>query len=287
MFARCYVLLTWFFSLVPAELGTGMSFSSSNKEGAVLVLPDGADHRDLCNLDIFHQAAAVNARAWYEHANGPHGRRISNRALYLVTGSDKGSSWANASYSGASEGREISLKLKFTQIGGVNAGYSYSWEHHSPVEARFGPRGDAPIWSRNHGNVTAARNQCVFIRGFKITVREHVLLPKASVKLKSIIGATAEEILPRGKGEGHPFLQGRNMSYKTQDHDSHSGSTGTQTRMDTYVSNVNLPNEYSVEMFPNLLEVYSLQHIQLDMLSFSILSRIIHQLSSTSGFLKW
>ena len=197
---------------------------------------------------MFHQAALDNAQTWYEHANGPHGRRISNGALYLVTGSDKGSSWANASYSGASQNHDLSLKLKVAQIGGVNVGYMYSWEHQSPVKARLGPRGDALSLRRDSGMTTAARNQCLFICGFKIVVWEPIL-PKSrtAIKLTSIVGATSDDILGGMKGASRLFSQGGRAGLWGRS--INSGSGDAQHRL-------NIPaNDDTVEIFPELIEV--------------------------------
>jgi len=158
------------------------------------MLPEGGSRWELRNLAKFQHTALQNAVRWYQYVNGPLGRQATNGSIYLITGCDKSNSWGVASFSTRSE--EHGVSLIFTAAG-TAANYAYSWETVSPVAVRTGPkRGDGI-----HGVV---KNQCVFLRGFKLALRESYWAKLfGPVHLSSIMDSGDRDIL--GKRRGIPY----------------------------------------------------------------------------------
>ena len=144
----------------------GIEFSSSSNQGALLVLPEGADKHDLFNLRLFEREALRCGKSWYEFAVTKLGRtRISPDSLYLITGCHKTSSWSLAAFHQSSGSCNFNAKFTAGQIINGNISAAYNWQMASGVPCRIGPE--------PYGEV---KNQTVFIRGFKIAIRENALL---------------------------------------------------------------------------------------------------------------
>ena len=164
------------------EPAPGFKFECSGSTGAVLILPEGGSRVDLRKMGLFYQYSASNATAWYRFVNGPDlCRQAGNGSLYLVTGCDKSPAWGVASYShpfGAPEG-----SLKFTAVGEEEDGstsLAYGWENYSSAAVRTG---------RRQGRQSAAGpelifNQCVFIRGLRISLQPQLLRRLLGDKVK-------------------------------------------------------------------------------------------------------
>lgn len=141
-------------------------FTLTSKEGALLILPEGAERYYLRNQRPFLEEAIQHAIDWYDFAEQRLGRIISHDSLYLITGFYKARSWALASYQQSSGAGEVYAQFKATQVGGGNITTSYTWETTHALDWRVGP-------SNQYYNGTA--NQSVFIQGFKIAVRTNIL----------------------------------------------------------------------------------------------------------------
>ncbi|KAJ7679997.1 hypothetical protein B0H14DRAFT_2192421, partial [Mycena olivaceomarginata] len=90
------------------DAGAVVEISTSSKETAVLLLPDGASRTDL-RRKKFRDYALKNAQRWYAFVNGDLERMVNNGDLYLVTGTDKSSSWSVAAFENHSEDCKVSL----------------------------------------------------------------------------------------------------------------------------------------------------------------------------------
>ena len=141
-------------------------FTLSSKEGALLILPEGAERYYLRNQRPFLEEAVLHAVDWYDFAEQRLGRIISHDSLYLITGFYKARSWSLASYQHASRAERIQAQFKAVQVGGGNISTSYTWETTHALDWRVGP-------SDQYYNGIA--NQSVFIQGFKIAVRGSIL----------------------------------------------------------------------------------------------------------------
>ncbi|KAF8145794.1 caspase domain-containing protein [Mycena galopus ATCC 62051] len=182
---------------VPLGAGAVVEISTSSKETAVLLLPDGASRTDLRRNKKFRDYALKHALFWYAFVNGDLERIVDNGDLYLVTGIDKTSSWSLAAVENHSEGREMSLKLKAAQVGSAATSCAWEWESASSF-ADSGPR---PLPEDDD----RIENQTVFLRGFKVAISFSRL--KKSVKAISIVDSKPSDIL--SKPGGSPFPQSR------------------------------------------------------------------------------
>ncbi|KAJ7715884.1 hypothetical protein B0H16DRAFT_1251033, partial [Mycena metata] len=91
------------------DAGAVVEISTSSKETAVLLLPDGASRTDLRRKKKFRDYALKHAQRWYAFVNGDLERMVNNGDLYLVTGTDKSSSWSVAAVENHSEDCKVSL----------------------------------------------------------------------------------------------------------------------------------------------------------------------------------
>ncbi|KAF8196290.1 hypothetical protein K438DRAFT_757411 [Mycena galopus ATCC 62051] len=139
--------------------GGAMEIITSSKEAAILQLPDGALRTDLRNLQEFRDCALRHAHRWYEFVTNDLERVVDNGDLYLVTGTDKASSWSVAAVEyRAEDHRSIASEVE-------PAGRSCLWESQlANSVVHSGPR-------RRPGEESWGNNQTVFLRGFKVAIR--------------------------------------------------------------------------------------------------------------------
>jgi hypothetical protein len=166
-------------------------------------LSNGAGRVDLRNLDKLRNLALRCGLSWYMYANVNQGRMARNDSLYLVTGCDKANSWGIASWHNEVDHSEISFTFTTSQLADGHFSYTYSREIYSPATVRVSPEPPA-----NN------ENQCIFLRGFKITIRESVLakmmrpfilLPPAGIQLNDTLPQSRGGYIPfRGSRQGRP-----------------------------------------------------------------------------------
>lgn len=156
-------------------------FTFDTSEGAVLLLPDGGSRENLLNTHVFLQQALAHGLKWYEYAKIDRGRMIENGSLYLITGCDKSISWGIASFSDSTRGNNLSLKFTAPQIAAENPSRLVSWVSSSSSAVRYGPTIQHPVrvqygeQQRHLEPSTPLQNQCVLVRGFRISIRPLVL----------------------------------------------------------------------------------------------------------------
>jgi hypothetical protein len=160
----------------------------SSNEGAVLILPDGGSRCNLRPLNKFREYAMLQAEKWYQFVNGQLSRMVSDDSLYLVTGLDKTSSWGVASISNLVEKTAFSLTVTATDDTSIPATRRYAWDRTGQVTARAGPRHQARY-----------ENQCIFIRGYKISVREDLISAalKGPANVSHIIDLNPSDVLAK------------------------------------------------------------------------------------------
>ncbi|KAJ7277540.1 hypothetical protein C8J57DRAFT_1713853 [Mycena rebaudengoi] len=172
---------------LPLGAGAVVEISTSSKETAVLLLPNGASRSDLRRLKEFRDYALRHAQRWYAFVNGELGRMVESNALYLVTGVDKCSSWSVAAVENQSEDCRVSLKLRASQLGSAGTTCAWEWETASSF-ADSGPR-------RLPGEELWKDNQTDFLRGFKVAIRAAPL--QRLTKALSIVDSKPSEILSK------------------------------------------------------------------------------------------
>ncbi|KAJ7483236.1 hypothetical protein FB451DRAFT_1029502 [Mycena latifolia] len=183
---------------VPAGVGVVVEVSTSSKETAPLLLPDGASRWDLRPLQIFRDYALKHAQSWYEFVNGDLRRMVGNGDLYLLTGVTKSTSWSLAAVENQSSSGNVSLKLKAMHVATAGARCAWEWESASS-SVNSGPRRRLP------GEELWRDNQTVFVRGFKVSLRTTPL--KRYPKLLSVVNSKWENVT--SKSTYVPFSQPR------------------------------------------------------------------------------
>lgn len=127
-------------SVLPAGAGLNYEFSSSSAKGAILVLPGGAEKRDLRNDLAFRQEVIQNTESWYQFAYFRLGyTMINNDSLYLITGCHKASSWSAAAFAEAAGDTSLAAQFVAGEVINGNVAGAYSWQVANSVHWRVGP----------------------------------------------------------------------------------------------------------------------------------------------------
>ena len=117
---------------------------------------------DLRPKRKFRDLAIQRAFEWYRFATQHLQLQICNHSLYLITSFYKARSWSLASFRNAAAGAGGNPAL--IRVIKVGEGSNYRWESTFQVDWNDGPRRGC------YGNI----NQSVFLRGFKIAVRDDI-----------------------------------------------------------------------------------------------------------------
>ncbi|KAJ8079809.1 hypothetical protein PM082_016631 [Marasmius tenuissimus] len=179
---------------LPVGAGGGIGVIFSRERGAV-VMPgmDGADRTDASNKALFIEYAARHGMSWYQFVNGTLGREADNGELYLITGFDKTNVWENAVVYNRSTTK--SCQVAFT-TGGLGAEGRLKLSNSTTHEISLISRCSS---DEDH------QNQSLFIRGFRISVRQGIRAKFASkVKVTSTYRSSQSEVLDKISG-GVPF----------------------------------------------------------------------------------
>ncbi|KAF7370322.1 Tkl tkl-ccin protein kinase [Mycena sanguinolenta] len=142
----------------PITLGSSVTFNFHSKDGAILVLPQGASRQNLLPLETFRAHVRKHSAQWYTFARD---FLPSTGSLFVVTGCDKTTSWGLATASAASG--SVGISLKFTVVGLVESTLEprYQWKNFGSAMVRTSRTNWPP----------GTENQCIFIRGFWVPRR--------------------------------------------------------------------------------------------------------------------
>ncbi|KIL65323.1 hypothetical protein M378DRAFT_77063 [Amanita muscaria Koide BX008] len=184
-------------------------YTSSEPGGAILELPEGAFQDDATSKLPFRRLAVRKGVKWYKYTIGTRGRDILNGSLYLVTSCTKCTQWGTAVFDRPCTPRD---GLRFVQSGGLfrNSGSKYSWKGSSTLTTKVAPCPDS-----NHGD---SLNQCVFVQGYKIMLRQDIFDDLMNDQLRQTPQVSMSSRLPKS---------GRNG---TRHRDRHVGDGATRTR---------------------------------------------------------
>ena len=138
------------------------TYRCTGKPGAVLELPEGATLFEARNIRAFDNLAKSHAESWYRYAHGARPGLISNGSLYLVTGCIKSDVWGIAVFDESSIFAEP-VRFRIEETVAENTASKYSWENTGTTACSIGPS-DQSIGDPDEPN------QCVFLRGRKITL---------------------------------------------------------------------------------------------------------------------
>jgi hypothetical protein len=142
---------------------TPITYKFLAAEGAVLQLPEGATLFEAENKSIFYDIALRHAEGWYKFMIERGSRDAPNGSLYLVTGCIKTGNWGIGVLYGQPAETDY---LEFTS-GDQSSRQPYSWKKAGPIMTKIGPT------STDTDIVVAdgeEPNQCLFFRGYKITL---------------------------------------------------------------------------------------------------------------------
>jgi hypothetical protein len=160
--------LVHLFQVSDSAFASGLAFDCSGSEGAILILPDGAYHRDLVHSAFarFRDYGLRNAEAWYRYITKTYGN-IVNGDLHLVTGFDRAPSCGLAVYKNS--GTQKSLLSFKGSLGNERWEYSAGPNH---VKSKFVEKAREP----SVAGIRSGRSEslCLFIRTYTITVGESV-----------------------------------------------------------------------------------------------------------------
>ena len=136
-----------------------MSFYSKRREGGILVLPRGASRQDMIATDRLHEYVQRNAPHWYQVINHYSDCTLHpNGSLVIVTGCDKATDFANASFSNTGK-RHRRISLRYTW----KPKYDPPWVDYKHADVHwFQPYEDDII--------SASPNQCVFVRSLRVSL---------------------------------------------------------------------------------------------------------------------
>jgi hypothetical protein len=138
-----------------------------------------------------------NGESWYRYANGTRDCDAENGSLYLVTGFDKARYWGMASFSDVPGSFGMTFPARtWDRTSLINP---YYWQDTGYAAATFGPN---PVESFN-GAENPPQNQCVFIRGFKISLSWGLW---ASVVGQTTSASSITDMKPRDVLSRHPFV---------------------------------------------------------------------------------
>ncbi|KIM37501.1 hypothetical protein M413DRAFT_448552 [Hebeloma cylindrosporum] len=129
-----------------------LSFRSSERFGALLVLPEGATRQDA-STDRIHKYVARNAHEWAYFFTQLRWSPATNGSTYVVTGVDKTSHCAAMSF-------EVGLTVEPKVMARYENQALRGFDDVSAVRNTINPKATAP----------PSRNLCVFLRGIRIGV---------------------------------------------------------------------------------------------------------------------
>jgi len=157
-------------------------FKMFAKEGAILMMPEGATSHDLRNKRVLERYVAKNIRHWYEYAIVERGRSdVENGDIRLVVGCDKVSFWGIATFASAVEEK---VSFEFKSGNGNTAVRDYVWDSHIGTgNGRVGPQ-EVEIRDLRTDAESPLQNQCVFVRTMNMNFSEKAWREVAACKVR-------------------------------------------------------------------------------------------------------
>ncbi|KIK52196.1 hypothetical protein GYMLUDRAFT_265538 [Collybiopsis luxurians FD-317 M1] len=193
-------------SKVPRQVGGGLVYTSSAPKGALLILPEGSTRVDLRHqhrTQLYNYATKF-ARSWYDYLNGPSdtsrqdprqpqfGRQlqIPSNAIYLITGYDKARAYGAACFAHEYPQNdsqfgdpEVELELKPILPRSFRSTPRYTFSRVAYAAPTVGM-----------DDVFERQTLCLFLRGFKIAVRETDEMESSSSSPSSPISNTGNSM---------------------------------------------------------------------------------------------
>uniref|UniRef100_A0A0W0F4N9 Uncharacterized protein n=1 Tax=Moniliophthora roreri TaxID=221103 RepID=A0A0W0F4N9_MONRR len=204
----------------PIGVGGGIGVRFSREQGAVLMPTTGAHRIDCRDRDAFLRYAGKHGVRWYQFVNGKLSRGAENGSLYLITGMDKSASWETALVNNTSKSQSCSLVF---MTGGLGGEGRLKLSRSSVLQAS--------VTSRCSTNSLGLENQTLFVRGFRLSVRDTTrrLFMKTSsprIRVDSTYNASSKDIFSE-KGGGVPYGRSSTSSSGSSTRVSRNSSEGS------------------------------------------------------------
>lgn len=178
-------------SLLKAYKDAGMSFDVdiSEASAAILCLPNYSTGYRALNKRIFEGHARRHGVSWYNYVNGTLGRNAPNGSLYLITGCDKATTWGNAVIGRTDRSISFSLRCTLMNVSGGSIQVANSWLDDSGIETGY-----FPIPFAQYPYPTDLEKQCIFARGFTISISKNPIRKSWQVIPHPIDGSSTDRI---------------------------------------------------------------------------------------------
>lgn len=147
------------------------------------MLPEGAQRIQHRQRSRFSEYALNHAQTWFTYANGP-GLARGTQGLYFVTGCDKARAWGVASFYDADPER---VWLQFEP----------QWPSNNEVLPIYHFTKSESASSSSGADSMGEQSGCVFLRGYKVTIRAPGLPSKLGAEVENILQLDANELLPQ------------------------------------------------------------------------------------------
>ncbi|KAH8983986.1 hypothetical protein EDB86DRAFT_168552 [Lactarius hatsudake] len=145
-----------------------VSFSCPMKEGAVLCLPIEATRENTVVGADFGKWIIKHIDCWFAWARNLGLEIDRMEDIILVTGTHRTRSWTNAAFPGGHEYAQATFGARVDRRDGVvTINWQFSDESSRGVVLNRGPDGE-----------NLPEDQCIFIRGFRVTRKLRILPPK-------------------------------------------------------------------------------------------------------------
>ncbi len=245
-------------SISLARVGASFEFSTTKESAAILCLPNSATKHEYLNKGAIKEYATANGAAWYNYVNGSQylARDAPNGSLYVVTGCDITDSWGTAAVRKPSHSRSLCLSFTAAGVTGGEVRAGHTWSAGSSVDTRV-----YPLPSARYPYPVDRENQCIFARGFTISLSDGIFKSDGKTVLKNISGSLKDKI-PSFDNRAPPQLSGEAASSARplMSWMSHSTSLETDNKDDAagWVSDMDIDSEASISEFPPRDNVVSL-----------------------------
>lgn len=188
---------------------------------------------EALNMCDFQDYAARHAVNWYRYMLY-RGRNSPNGSIYFVTECTKSINWGTAVFYAQPKTSDY-LQLTFNQE-------SCQWVSQGKVDARTGPKGKDIISSDDEPN------QCIFLRGFKVMLRQDVWdqLKSAVMIVSSQDGGFSS--LPSTESSSLPPSHGMSGNQSETSHTSGSNNVNDAQEPGQNTQGVHLTNRYTFNM---------------------------------------
>jgi hypothetical protein len=181
------------------EIGGGFSFTTSQSQGAALVLPSGGSSKKYRGHDDLRHTIRDHAQSWINWVREKM-REPELNELRVVVGVHHAKDWALASHSSASSSGELNLKVTVSDAGISGKGRLH-WETSISSEGR--------TCTEDQLSPDATRNQAVFVTAINIYDAE-AETPRKSKVLKWFRTNKNNDQMGRGKRSEHTDRSGNN-----------------------------------------------------------------------------